>query len=96
VKDKQDSEKLLGELEHQTHFAVSDEPIFRDGRSNVQDDISAIVQEHIDFENYESSCVSMHLIGAAEINCFNNASGRPMAESTPDEADMLLRRNLLL
>lgn len=88
-KDQQDSEKLLGELEHQAHFAVSEEPICRDGgRSNVQDDISAIVQEHIDCENYESSCVSMHLIEAAEINGFVNASGRPMAESTPDEADI--------
>ncbi|KAE8100406.1 hypothetical protein FH972_018307 [Carpinus fangiana] len=88
-KDRQDSEKLLGELEHQAHFAVSDEPICRDnGRSNVHDDISAIVQEHIDCENYESSCVSMHLIKAAEIIGFNNASGRPMAESTPDESDI--------
>jgi hypothetical protein len=88
-KDQQDSEKLLGELEHQAHFSVSDGPICRDnGRSNVQDDISAIVQEHIDCENYESSCVSMHLIKAAEIIGFNNAPGRSIAESTPDESDI--------
>ncbi|XP_059454339.1 uncharacterized protein LOC132184645 isoform X2 [Corylus avellana] len=88
-KDQQDSEKLLGELEHQAHFAASDEPICRDGgRSNMQHDISAIDKEHIDCENYESSCVSTHLIKAAEINGFNNASARPMAESTPEESDI--------
>jgi hypothetical protein len=85
VQEQQDSEKLLGELEHQAHFSISDRD---NGRSNVQDNISAIVQEHIDCENYESSCVSMHLIKAAEIIGFNNASGRSIAESTPDESDI--------
>lgn len=71
--------KLLGVLENQAHFSFS----------SGQNDTSATIQEYIG--NYESSCVSSHkmmLMEADEINGCNETSGRPMAESTPDEVEI--------